>query len=365
MENRVLSIGYLLQLFRIWVRMTPQEKKKFYDYKFSYYQFFMRVSLTGGCLVPILYLVSDYQLNGSVVPTLIPRFSTLLLLIVIWVIAPRVRSRRVLVFLDFAVAHLIVLSTIWAVYHLEIKDHFSEGSITMHLMFFTICLGASMTQGVVSYVVFFAEILLTNLFNHYPNLDTILSLNFPCTLAVLFAQFVLLLGALDQFHMKKELEITSITDELTQVGNRKMLDRIIENEQETIRWPACFVMLDVDHFKHVDDSYGHLVGDKVLNYLGSVLKREVGDRDYCIRYGGDEFILILNDCTVQEGRERMNELCRKVAEDENRPVKFTISIGVCKYEGNYEAALKAADDSLYMAKDLGRNQVFASDNSHS
>ncbi|MCR5715358.1 MAG: GGDEF domain-containing protein [Lachnospiraceae bacterium] len=361
MGNRILSIGYLIELLQYWWKMTPMRRKEFYAYKLTYYQFFLKVSLSGGCIAPLLYLVSDYQLNGSIWPTFIPRISTIFVMLVFWFVEPKIRNRKVLVLADYIVAHAAVLGTIWAVYHLQIKDHFAEGSITMHLLFFTLCLGTTMRQSMLSYLVFFAEILITNQFNHYPNLDIIISLNVPCMCAVLFGQFVLMLGALDQFLLKEKLELASVTDELTQVGNRKRLDQLLREQDRYIKAPASFVMLDIDHFKGVDDTYGHVIGDEVLHYLGQTLKARIGDGNYCIRYGGDEFILMLNDTLPEEGRDLIEEIRKFISEDEKRPIEFTISAGICSYKGDYERALKEADNALYVAKDLGRNQVHVSE----
>lgn len=156
----------------------------------------------------------------------------------------------------------------------------------------------------------------------------------------------------------------STLDPLTGAYNRQVLsgflEEAIKNANE-IGKPFSILMLDIDHFKHVNDTYGHLIGDQVLQLLVMLLKRTLRDRDYVIRFGGEEFLVILHDA-IFENAYRIAERIRKIAEANmstptHQPI--TVSIGVASYhEGEaVKELLQRVDDNLYKAKTSGRNLV--------
>lgn len=120
------SVLHILNLYHIYKNMDKQEKKNFYQHKCDYYQFFVKIILVIASLASLAYLVSDYQLNGHVFkPTLIPRVSILLPLIFYIFLEERAKSYKIKIFLNYLMLNLIVMTTIWSVYHLQIKTHFS------------------------------------------------------------------------------------------------------------------------------------------------------------------------------------------------------------------------------------------------
>lgn len=357
MNSKGLDIFHLIELLKVLQGMSKEERSDFYEYKCNYYQFFVKICLTGGCLAAIMYIISDRMLNGSFLPTLIPRFSLIIPCLLFWIVEDKVKNWRIQIILDYMLAHMIVLSTIWSVIHLEIKDHFSEGTITMHLIFLTLCLGGYWRACLCSYIVFYLELFISNHFIHYPNFDLIIALNIPCTFAIIFAQFMLSLAVLDQYMMTQKLAILSVTDDLTQVGNRTKLEEIINEENVAIQMPDSLVMLDIDYFKNVNDTYGHPMGDKVLAYLGKFLTQSVRREDFVIRYGGEEFLIIFPNCPVDDCYRIMDSIREKISTAKDRPVEFNISAGISKYEGDFEKSLRNADSALYTSKERGRNQV--------
>lgn len=128
---------------------------------------------------------------------------------------------------------------------------------------------------------------------------------------------------------------------------------------------ASMAVIDVDHFKSVNDNYGHLVGDRVLSALGQILSNSVRESDKVGRYGGEEFILIFEDCTVEDAKNKVEQIKQQFeklpfSHDE---VKFnvTFSAGVVDLKQFYslQAAINVADKALYEAKNNGRNKVIA------
>jgi diguanylate cyclase (GGDEF)-like protein len=124
------------------------------------------------------------------------------------------------------------------------------------------------------------------------------------------------------------------------------------------------MMIDVDNFKHINDTFGHLVGDKVLKQLANLLKREQRSVDVLARYGGEEFVVLLPETTVAESRNFAERILRRVAGydfgDPGRPVRVTISVGMASYPDSRvtdgQSLLKLADGHLYRAKVDGRNR---------
>lgn len=357
MNSNVLNISYLIRLARKLKNLSPEKRDDFYRYNCLYYQFFMTIALSGGCLAAIMCLYSDYVINGSFMPTLIPRLSILVPLGIFLYSNSKIADYKLITVANHVICHCVLLSTIWAVYYLDDKTYFTAGTITIHIIMWTLGFSSKFRISFVSYLFFFAEILVSDTFNHYENLPIILALNIPCAMAVLFAQVILNLITFDHYLTIRQMEKENVTDELTQVGNRVMLDEIMENGSLLITKPATLIMIDIDYFKAVNDKYGHLTGDNVLKYLADYLKKSVRKNDYVIRFGGEEFLVILNNCTLEEGRMIINKIRKSISEDAGCPVPITISAGISAYTNEYKKAINLADEALYEAKNSGRNKV--------
>ncbi len=125
----------------------------------------------------------------------------------------------------------------------------------------------------------------------------------------------------------------------------------------------CLVYLDVDHFKQINDTYGHVMGDAVIRYLGGQLLAYTRSSDYAFRYGGDEYALILQDTDLAAGK-MIGERLRRLFEQnppviEGTSIPMTISLGIVEFQGetlNSELVCKA-DKKLYLAKSEGRNRL--------
>lgn len=164
----------------------------------------------------------------------------------------------------------------------------------------------------------------------------------------------------------KELESKAAIDPLTKTYNRRTLDTylqtILEHTEDRAIQMHLF-MIDVDDFKSINDTYGHLVGDKVLIFLSNLLKKTLRDGDKVFRYGGEEFIIILNRITNDGCRlvaERLLELTRNnKLISQKQQISVTISIGATPYRAGdtMESIIQRADEALYLAKKSGKNQL--------
>ncbi len=338
--------------------MNADDKADFYQSKCDYYQGYVGISLFIGALSSIFYLISDYYLNGSIIPTLIPRLSIIIAMLIFVLVTHIFKSRPVLVFMDYFIAHAIVLATIWAIYHLDDRIHASEGFIIMNIVFMVVGFASKPSEAVVSSLFFILEILISNFFNNYENLNIILALQIPCIIAVLISHYLLTLFYLDHYRVNQKLELAMITDPLTQVYNRHLLERIItQNALKDINGPVAIAMLDIDYFKQVNDTHGHYTGDLTLLYIGQKLSKETHDNDYVIRYGGEEFVIILKNCDVNNACARMEQFRRDIESATDTPVPITVSIGVSRYTGDFSKSIQNVDNALYKAKNTGRNRV--------
>ena len=174
------------------------------------------------------------------------------------------------------------------------------------------------------------------------------------------------LGKLGMEHLNEELKTASRVDGLTGLFNRRYWqERFDEMHKLCVRRdkPSTALMLDIDHFKRINDTYGHQAGDKVIKMLAALIKRCVRETDIAGRYGGEEFAIILNDSTVDDAKavaERIRQLAQRlVVEHEGESISFTVSLGLAQFSPDFKGAmawLECADQALYEAKENGRNQ---------
>jgi two-component system cell cycle response regulator len=164
----------------------------------------------------------------------------------------------------------------------------------------------------------------------------------------------------------EEIHRLTITDGLTHVANKRhftdFLEREISRSARHAR-PLSLVLLDVDHFKRVNDEYGHLAGDRVLHGIASVVAKQVRREELLARTGGEEFAIVLPETTIEEAAlfsERIRAEVERASFDyDGEPLRATISLGAAALEKGetLESLFARADSNLYRAKEGGRNRV--------
>ncbi|WP_423018748.1 sensor domain-containing diguanylate cyclase [Undibacterium sp. Di27W] len=173
---------------------------------------------------------------------------------------------------------------------------------------------------------------------------------------------------------QRRLEKSASTDTLTNLLNRQAFDFVFQQallDSERSRQPMCVVLLDIDFFKKVNDKQGHLVGDHVLKEIALISKRSLRESDIICRWGGEEFLVLLKNCTLEKATSIAENLRNTIANNDfsrttdltRTRLSITVSMGVaeCKDKESETSVFERADLALYQAKENGRNSVYFSE----
>jgi diguanylate cyclase (GGDEF)-like protein len=169
--------------------------------------------------------------------------------------------------------------------------------------------------------------------------------------------------ALANIALREKLHAEALRDSLTGLYNRRFLQEVtptLLRQLERRGADLCVALLDIDHFKQVNDRLGHAVGDAVLRRAAGVLTAGLRRGDICCRHGGEEFLLLLPDCDIGGGYERLDELRRRLAAPHDGLPSITASFGLAELPRGaqgLEQTIRDADEALYAAKQGGRNRV--------
>ncbi|PHI35527.1 diguanylate cyclase [Pseudoalteromonas sp. GCY] len=167
--------------------------------------------------------------------------------------------------------------------------------------------------------------------------------------------------------LNKQLEKISRTDSLTQLHNRGFWEESLKQEFKRLKrnqGQSALLMFDIDHFKRINDEYGHSGGDEAIRHISDLLRKTLRETDTAGRYGGEEFAVTLLDTDVK-GAITFAERLRSLIENssiyyDEQQIKITVSLGVAVYEESFEKHeqwIEAADSALYDSKEGGRNRV--------
>jgi diguanylate cyclase (GGDEF)-like protein len=169
--------------------------------------------------------------------------------------------------------------------------------------------------------------------------------------------------------LRQALHLQATRDPLTSLYNRRYMQEALDREFHRARRrgrPLSVMLLDIDHFKRYNDSFGHAAGDDALRLVGETLLGSVRAEDLACRYGGEEFLLILPECPLEQAGVRADQIRTRLKElylerEGELPDVVAVSIGVAAFEetttSSVEVLIKFADDALYQAKQRGRDQV--------
>jgi diguanylate cyclase (GGDEF)-like protein len=183
-----------------------------------------------------------------------------------------------------------------------------------------------------------------------------------CELKIKEVDEFILVSCIDVTHFKEkidEIEDKSLKDGLTGAYNRKKIGKIIDDLKDK---NICLIMIDIDNFKKINDTYGHLNGDEVLKKLSINIQNNLRENDFFIRWGGEEFIVSLKGTKLDKAQkiaEKLREIINSIEIEEvgHFSCSFGVACGFIENKSDFDKILKNSDDALYLAKKNGKNRV--------
>lgn len=195
-------------------------------------------------------------------------------------------------------------------------------------------------------------------------IETALWINIAVSLAISICVLLVLHFTLRGY--QRRLELMATKDKLTGATSRQVFDWVFKRAQKTALrkdWPLSMIVLDIDHFKNINDQYGHQFGDQVLKSVSQLIRKKVRDVDVLCRWGGEEFLLLLENCDQQHAakvaetlRESISQLQIRI---KDQMVSVTISAGVAEYQldESMDHLIERCDHAMYESKNKGRNRT--------
>lgn len=156
---------------------------------------------------------------------------------------------------------------------------------------------------------------------------------------------------------------TSVKDDLTTLYLREPFEEFLKKEFDNAKRNSkklSLMMIDIDDFKNINDTFGHQTGDEVLKELGKTININIRKMDLAARYGGEEFIVVLPNTDISRAKEVSNRIKTQIADLNFNRFHITVSIGLCTFSSSYESEqdmIAIADEALYHAKEKGKNRV--------
>ncbi len=336
-------------------------KDEFYQAKYDYYKRFNILALTAACFTFMILIIVDWQICHSINIVLVLR--RVLVVIPLGIVAfayRKTNNYKIMSIVSFVVVHLIIWADIWIISSLSAASYANDSFIFMGFIIMLVSFSAPPQYAFFAQWGLVGDVILSNRILHYSDLGIMVSFN--CQVVILLNIINVIVTKLyyDQYKVSQELEQVLLLDPLTQVYNRNILNKLMGegNDLSCMGENISILIIDIDHFKRVNDTYGHNEGDHILQVIAQCIKNSVHKQDVVIRWGGEEFIAILKDCSLESAYIIAETIREKIADADNGICKITVSIGAAKYNGSdYLEVIKKADIALYKAKEEGRNKV--------
>lgn len=343
--------------------LSKTQRLEFYQAQYDYYKAFNRGVLVISTAAYLSFFLTDCGIYGRFASeTLLSRLIVIIPLLIYLYLYKKNKSYKVMVVASYLMVHTIIWCTDWATYLLPDRQYAGEGMIIMNLIFVCVGFCAPFKYSLIAHCGLIVDILVANIFIGYDNVAMMLMFNIPCIVAACVMHYTMEKVYLEHYLITKQLETLVVHDQLTGAFNRNKLKKLCDPVSETLNidndMPVTFLLVDLDFFKKINDQYGHESGDIMLKNIVKVISQSVRSSDYIIRWGGEEFLIILNGCNVEIGVAIAEKIRANVEASDNSVCPITASIGVAAYTGgSYHETVERADKALYQAKEAGRNRV--------
>ena len=344
------------------LKLGKQEKRKFYQSQFEYYKKFNSIVLFLIVLSSLAYFISDCQLFGRfAIETLPSRLSIVVVYSIYMLVTRRSNNAYFVTIASNIIGHCVMWCTIGAIVYLPNRQYASDGFIIMQIVMLVLGFAAPFEVAAISQLMIIVNIIISNTFIGYEDFSLMISLGLPCSIGIAMAQYAFKQCYFQAYKANQKLTKMSFIDQLTGVYNRHIFDKIAPDgkiEGYNLIEYISFIIIDIDFFKKINDTYGHDVGDEVLQRLASILKEFVSGSNYVVRWGGEEFIVMLRNHTENQAYNLAEQIRKHIESNNSNMKNITISLGVAKYNNiDINSTIKSADIALYKAKTTGRNKV--------
>lgn len=343
------------------LKLRGKNRNDFYQSKYDYYKKFNIWALTASCFIFIILFAIDYNIYHYFEWTsFLRRVLVLIPLAIVAVVYRKTNNFKIMTTLSFIMVHAIIWNSIWITSEYPDRSYVNENFLFMSYMLMIVSYCAPPRHSFIAQWGLVWDIILSSNIYHYENLGLMVAYN--CQVVIMLNIVNLIVTKLYYNHYldNKKLNLLSFYDPLTQVFNRNKLDEItdIDHDLSLISDDISIMIADIDHFKKVNDTYGHDKGDFILQYVANHIKNSLHKQDVVIRWGGEEFVVILPECKPDQAFVIAERMRKEIAQSDNGLCKVTISIGVARYDGgDCMETIKKADKALYQAKQEGRNRV--------
>ncbi|WKY44596.1 GGDEF domain-containing protein [Eubacteriaceae bacterium ES2] len=263
---------------------------------------------------------------------------------------------------SFLMIHAIIWGNIWMMSLHPDQSFANAGFLMMSFFLLMISFGTPPFMAMIGQAGLIVDILVANLLYQYPDINIILASNWSIIILFFFVDLIGTHYFYDSYLTSKKLDFALLHDPLTQVFNRRKLDDLMgpSHDLSFMSSQIGLLIMDIDHFKRVNDTFGHDEGDRILQFTADCIRNSLRDKDLVIRWGGEEFTAILFDCPTEQIRQTAERIRATIEQSDNSVCPVTISIGTKIYSGgDCINEIKLADQALYAAKNDGRNRVVA------
>lgn len=346
---------------------TKEQVDDFYSNKFNYYkEIAHRTVILAMISCPTSWLFDCFMVKGVSIATLLTRLFPLILLIPYLAISENC-NYKIVNAISYTVLYVVGISTIMSIAAIDSSAtvYISSLMIINQIWFLLYGMCISAKKSIWYHLVIMLEIIVACMI--VPRIDPlmVMMLQSVTYCMIEYTLNILSNNYIDNYIISREIELMMIHDQLTGAFNRNKLTELCSgktNELEINR--AGVLILDIDFFKSINDTFGHETGDRVLQNLVSIIKNSVRKSDYVIRWGGEEFIVLLPDCGESRTEAIAEKIRLEVQKYGDNMCNATVSVGATVYNGgDYHKAVRRADKALYYCKEHGRNQVKVYDDS--
>lgn len=343
------------------LRLHGQNKDDFCQSKYMYYKEFNLWGMTASCFAFIILVAVDAKAYGYLnAECFLRRMLVLIPMAALATAGRKTNNYKIMSVISCIVAHAIIWDSIWINSLLPDRSHVDVNFLFMDFILLIVSYCIPYRYAFIAQWGIVWDLIVANNIFHYYDFDLMIIYNCQVILMLNIVSFIVTKLYYDHYVDNNKLSLLSFYDPLTQVFNRNKLDEItdLNHDLSSISKDICIFIIDIDHFKIVNDTYGHDKGDFVLQFIANHITNSLRKQDVVIRWGGEEFVAILPNCKPDQAYLIAERMRTEIEESNNGLCKITVSIGVAKYDGSdCTDTIKKADLALYQAKQEGRNRT--------